>query len=35
MQCLGGAIVLGAVYLANRSPDAAEEKLLEEVCQEG
>jgi drug/metabolite transporter (DMT)-like permease len=35
MQCLGGAIVLGAVYLANRSPDEAAAKQVEEVCQEG
>jgi drug/metabolite transporter (DMT)-like permease len=35
MQCLGGAIVLGAVYLANRSPDEVAAKQVEEVCQEG
>lgn len=35
MQCLGGGIVLGAVYLANRSPDEAGEKQVGEICQEG
>ena len=35
VQCLGGVIVLGAVYLANRSPGIAKEKQVGEVCQEG
>lgn len=35
MQLLGGAIVLGAVYLANRDPEQEAELQVEEVCQEG
>ncbi len=35
MQGVGGAIVLGAVYLANRSPNEGKERQLNEVWQEG
>jgi drug/metabolite transporter (DMT)-like permease len=33
MQCIGGIIVLGAVYLANHTPSEERDGQIEELCQ--
>ncbi len=35
LQCIGGVIVLGAVYLANHSPDEGQGRHLDKAYQEG